>query len=53
MTYILDDEFHFLFECQLLKYIKRYYYTRPNMNKLLQLLSNENKTHIRNFSVCI
>ena len=44
----LDDEFHFLFKCQLLqdlqvKYIKRYYYTRPSMNKLLPLLSNENK----------
>jgi len=34
------------------KYIKRYYYyTRPSMNKLLQLLSNENKAHIRNLSV--
>ena len=55
---VLDDEFHFLFECQLLqdrrvKYTKRYYYTRPNMNELLQLLSNENKTHIRNRSVFI
>ena len=48
---VLDDEFHFHFECQLLqdlrvKYTKRYYYTHPNMNKLLQLLSNENKNHI-------
>ena len=46
------------FKCQLLqdlrvKYIKRYYCTRPSMNKLLQLLSNENKAHIRNLSVFI
>ena len=45
---VLDDEFHLLFKCQLVqdlrvKYIKRYYYTRPSMKKLLQLLSNENK----------
>ena len=58
VIYVLDDEFHFLFKCQLLqdlrvKYIKRYYYTRPSMNKLLQLLSNENKAHIRNLSVFI
>jgi len=55
---VLDDEYHFLFKCQLLqdlrvKYIKRYYYTRPSMNKLLQLLSSENKAHIRNLSVFI
>ena len=55
---VLDDEFHFRFECQLLqnlrvKYIKSYYYTRPNMNKFLHVLSNENKTHIRNLSVYI
>ena len=55
---VLDDEFHFHFECQLLQdlwvnYIKRYYYTRPSMNKLLQLLSNENNTLIRNISVFI
>jgi len=55
---VLDDEFQFLFKCQLLqdrrvKYIKRYYYTRPKMNKLLQLLSNENKTNIQNISVFI
>ena len=55
---VLDDEYHFLFKCQLLqdlrvKYIKRYYYTRPNMDKLLHVLSNENKTHIRNLSVYI
>jgi len=58
VIYVLDDEFHFLFKCQLLqdlrvKYIRRYYYTRPSMNKLLQLLSNENKAHIRNILVFI
>ena len=55
---VLDDEFHFLFKCQSLqdlrvKYIKRYYYTRPSMNTLLQLLSNKNKAHIRNLSIFI
>ena len=34
-------------------YYKRYQYTRPSMNKLLQLLSNENKAHTRNLSVII
>jgi len=28
---------------------KRYYYTRPSMNKLLKLLSNENKAHLSVF----
>jgi len=39
--------------CTRVKNIKRYYYTRLNMNKVLQLLSSENKTHIRNLSVFI
>ena len=55
---VLDDEFHFLFTCQLLqdlriKYIKRYCYTRLSMNKLIQLLSNDNNAHIQNLSVFI
>ena len=48
----------YFYKCQLLqdlrvKFIKRYYYTRPSMNNCLQLLSNENKAHIRNLSVFI
>ena len=41
----IEDEFHFIFKCELYKdireiYIKRYYRNRPSMFKFLQLLSS-------------
>ena len=48
----LEDEFHFLFECQLyanlrIKYIKRYYWNRPNMLKLKELMTSTNVKEIK------
>ena len=50
---ILEDEFHFILECPLYSnirtlYVKRYYYTRPNMFKLTELMSSNSKKQIRN-----
>ena len=47
----LDDEFHFVIECPLYQdlrqeYIKRYFWTRPNMPKFIELLQSENKKTI-------
>ena len=43
----IDDEFHFLLECPMLtdmrvKYIPKYYRTRPNFFKFSELLSLKN-----------
>ena len=56
---ILVDEFHFILECPLYSnirtlYVKRYYYTRPNMFKLTELMSsNSKKKHIRKLATFI
>ena len=47
----LEDEYHFLIECQLfkdlrIKYPKRYYWNRPNMLKLKELMSSTNVKYI-------
>ena len=48
---ILEDEFHFILECPLYSnirtlYVKRYFYTRPIMFKLTELMSlNSKKTN--------
>ena len=44
---VIEDEFHFILTCPLynnlrIKYIKSYYYRRPSMFKLVQLLSVQN-----------
>ncbi|MCG8049040.1 MAG: hypothetical protein N0E48_26130, partial [Candidatus Thiodiazotropha endolucinida] len=51
----IEDELHFILICpqytdirQL--FIKKYYYTRPNMFKLVQLFNNENMTHLKNLA---
>ena len=54
----IEDEYHVILECTRFqdlrfKYIKKYYYTRPSMLKLTQLLSCTNKNVIRNLSVYI
>jgi hypothetical protein len=54
----LEDEFHFLFECNMYdtirdKYINRYYRVRPSMFKTIELFSSENVKVIRNLSVYV
>ena len=54
----LEDEFHFLLECSLYQdlrqiYIKRYFWTRPNVPKFVELLQSDNKNIIKNLSVYI
>ena len=44
----LEDEFHFLFECELYsdlryRYLKIYFRNRPNILKLKELMSSSNK----------
>lgn len=44
----IDDEFHFVFKCPCFNdirrlYIDRYYYIRPNMHKLIELLNCREK----------
>ena len=43
----LEDEYHFLLKCSLItnlrcQYIPRYFRFRPNMQKLIELVTNEN-----------
>ena len=51
----VEDEFHFIFVCPCyrdlrVKYLNRYYYTRPSMFKLVNLLSVKNKTKLCNLA---
>ena len=53
---VLEDEYHFVLECDLYKelrkkYIKRYYWQRPNMMKLIELVTSENNNTIKRLSV--
>ena len=55
---VLEDEFHFTLECPLYKdirkkYIKRYYWQRPNMVKFIELFLSENCQIIKNLSMFI
>ena len=55
---ILEDEYHFILECPLYSnirtlYVKRYFYTRPNMFKLTELMSSNSKKQIRNLATFI
>ena len=52
----LEDEFHFLFECELHsdlrhRYLKRYFWNRPNILKLKELMSSSNKKIICNLAI--
>ena len=52
---IIEDKFHFILECTLFqnirkKYIKRYFWLRPNIPKFIQLMTSENKQIIRNLA---
>ena len=48
---ILGDEYHFLFLCERLKalrakYISLYFWTKPSMNKFVELLASEHSKTI-------
>ena len=54
----LEDEFHFLLECTLYEdlrkqYIKKYFWHRPNMLKLRELMSAKNRNIIKNTAIYI
>ena len=54
----LEDEFHFLFECELYsdlryRYLKIYVRNRPNILKLKELMSSSNKKIICNLAIFI
>ena len=51
----IEDEFHFILTCPLYEnirqvYIKLYYCRNPSMYKFIQLLKNENTTHLKNLA---
>lgn len=53
---VLEDEFHLLFECSKYvqlrrKYIRKYFWQRPNIPKLVELLTSENKKDVRNLAM--
>ena len=55
---ILEDEYHFIFECPAYneirnQYISRYYRIRPNMHKCTELLMTKSKSKIRNLACYI
>ena len=52
----LEDEYHFLFECKLydelrVKYIKKYYRSRPSMFKCIDMLQSNSFCILRNLAV--
>ena len=56
--HVLEDEFHFLNECDLykdirVKYIPRFYYIRPNMFKTIELVTSDNSNILRNLAVFV
>ena len=54
----LEDEYHFIIECQLYTvirnlYIKKYYFTKPSMFKFIQLLTSQNVNEQRKLGMFI
>ncbi len=52
----LEDEYHFVLICPAYsnlrtKYVKPYYYKRPNMYKFVQLLNSDNTTTLKHLAV--
>ena len=52
ITYPIEDEYHFLVECPLYKelreqYLPKYYWKRPSVYKVIELLTNENKNLVK------
>ena len=55
---LLEDEFRFLLKCPVYRnlrnmYIKKYYYARPGMFKLMELFLTSNKKDIRNLATYV
>ena len=55
---LLGDEYHFLFLCKRLKalrakYISRYFWTKPSMNKFIELVSSEHSKTINNLAIFV
>ena len=55
---LLGDEYHFLFVCKRLKalrskYISRYFWTKPSMNKFIELLSSEHSKTINILAIFV
>lgn len=55
---ILEDEFHFVIECNMytdlrIKYIPKYYWERPSMYKFVELVNTTNIKLLRNLSVYV
>ena len=55
---VLEDEFHFVLECQMYtelrrKYIPRYYYSRPSMSKFVELINTTNTKYLKNLGLFI
>ena len=55
---VLEDEYHLIFECNRYtelrkKYIPKYYWNRPSMFKLAELLNSTNIKLLRNISIYI
>ena len=54
----LEDEYHFILECQLFnefrqQYIKKYYWKRPNVIKFIDLLKSENINTVRRLAIYV
>ena len=54
----LEDEYHFLLECSFYtnrrcQYIPRYFRFRPNMQKLIELVTNENSVIIKHLGIYV
>ena len=52
---VIEDEYHFLLACPAyrhlrIKYLKKYYYTWPSINKFKLLLSTQSKNIIQNIA---
>ena len=55
---VLEDEFHFLLECHLYtdlrkRYINKFFWTRPNMLKFIELMSIDHGNMLKQLSVFI
>ena len=55
---VLEDEFHFVLECNLYKelreqYLKKYFYYRPSMLKFIELFKSNNAIVNRNLAVYV
>lgn len=55
---VLEDEFHFILECSVYKYlrsiyIRPYFWKRPNIIKFKQLMTSTNKNTVRSLATFI